>query len=206
MHRERKARVDDRPNRAEHALLVVPERLRRAGDEDDPATVAIDVALEERDVVIVRCLLDRSRKHVDRLRGGHRAFRRDDLVGSGVADERDRSMAVLAFERPYLEQLGAQGCGDRQLDRNSVDIRQRLERAGHVGSGLQEPPRPFLLAKRGRFELGRGLRTDEDFAGLGGGFHLHGPCRSGPGDEQLAVRFADEEELEEAAVNAGVHP
>ena len=54
VNRERKARVDDRANRSEHPLLVVAEGLRRARHEDDATAVAVDVAFEERHLVLVR--------------------------------------------------------------------------------------------------------------------------------------------------------
>ena len=75
VHRERKAGVDDRPHRAQHPLLVVAERLRRSGDEDDPTAVAVDVALEERHAVLVRGGLDRADERIERIGGGLGPFR-----------------------------------------------------------------------------------------------------------------------------------
>ena len=123
MHREWEAGVDDRPNGAEQALLVIAERLRCAGDEDDPAAVTVDVAFEKRDVVVVRRLFNRPREHLNRLGGGVRALCRDDLVGTRVADECDCRVTVLSFERSDLEQLGAQRRRDCDLDRKPLEIR-----------------------------------------------------------------------------------
>ena len=134
MYRERKPAVDDGPHRSEHPLLVVSEGLRRAGDEDDASTVAIDVALQEGHAVLVGSRLHRADEYIERVRGGFRAFRLDDLVGPGEADEGDRRMSMLALERPDLEKLCAQRRRNRNLERDTFDGRQRRYGAADLGS------------------------------------------------------------------------
>ena len=65
--------------------------------------------------------------------------------------------------------------------------------------------RALLVAERVSAEQRGGLGAEQDLAGLRRGLHLDGPRRCRPGDEQLAMRLADEEELEAAGVEAGVH-
>src|SRR6185437_16891091 len=54
VHRERQALVDGRSEGPEEPLLVVSERLWCPRHEDDPAAVAVDVAFEDRYLVLVR--------------------------------------------------------------------------------------------------------------------------------------------------------
>ena len=115
--RERKTSVDDGPHRAQEALFDIPERLWSAGDEDDPAAVAIDVAFEERHLMLVCSRLDRAREHVQRVGGRLGPLGSDHVVDSRETDESDRGVPVLAFERPDLQKLGAQWARDGNLDR-----------------------------------------------------------------------------------------
>ena len=173
VHGERQPGVDDRAHRPEHPLLVVTEGLRRARDEDDPSAVAVDVALEERDAVLVRCRLYGADESIERVRSGLGPFGRDDLVRSGETDERDRRMAMLALERPDLEELRAQRRRNRNLERDAFDGRERRYRAADLGSGTEESPVALLLGERLGFEDARRLGAHEDLARLRGGLHLH---------------------------------
>jgi hypothetical protein len=206
VNREGESGVDDRPHRAEQPLLVVPERLRRAGDEDDSPAVTVDVALEERHLMVVRRLLDRPCEHLDRIGRRVRPLGRDDLVRARVADEGDRGVTMLPLERPDLEQLGAQRRGHGDLDRKPVEVGQRLELTRHFRRRLQKSALAFLVPEGRRVELGGRLPADEDLAGFGGGLHLHRSACGRPGDEQFPMGVADEEELEAAGVEAGMHP
>src|SRR6185437_230284 len=94
--RKRQARIDDRANRTEEPLLVVAKRLRRSGDEDDPSAVPVDVALQERHLVIPRGFLDRPRENVERLGRGRRSLGRNYLVEARVPDEGYRRVPMLA--------------------------------------------------------------------------------------------------------------
>ena len=105
-------------------------------------------------------------------------------------------MPVLALERPDLEQLGAQWGRDGHLERDALDVRERLHRAPDVRRGAQEAPGLLLLAERVVCEQRRGLVAEQDLARLGRGLHLHRPTGSRPDDEELAMRLAHEEELE----------
>ncbi len=59
--REWKSSVDDGPHRSQEAFFDIPESLWSSGNEDDPATVAIHVAFEERHLMLVCSRLDRAR-------------------------------------------------------------------------------------------------------------------------------------------------
>ena len=135
MDRKREAGVHECADGAQHALLVVAERLRSTRDEDDPATVPVDVALEERHAMLVRRSLDGTDEYVQCVRGGFRPFGGDDLVGSGELHEGDRGVAVLAFERANLEELGAERSRDGDLDGHTLHRGQRLDRSADVRCG-----------------------------------------------------------------------
>src|SRR6185312_8961794 len=143
VHRKRQALVDGRSERPEEPLLVVSERLRRPRHEDDPAAVAVDVAFEDRYVMLVRGDLDRLHQRLERLRRRRGAFGRDDFIASREPDERDGRMPVLALEWSDLEQLRAQRPRHRNLDRSAAHIghRHQLPKGGR--GRLQQPARAF---------------------------------------------------------------
>ena len=66
------------------------------------------------------------------------------------------------------------------------------------GAARRSRPSPSPRRARRASRSAGGLRAEQDLARLGRGLHLHRSGRRGPGDEQLAVRLADEEELEAA--------
>ena len=134
------------------------------------------------------------------------AFGGDDLVGSRETDERDGRMAMLTLERAYLQQLRAQWRRDGNFERDALDGREGLDGPVDPRRGPEEPSSPLLLPDGVAVEEGGRLRADEDLTGLRRRLHLHRACRGRPGDEELAVGLADEEELEGPAVQSGVHP
>jgi hypothetical protein len=112
---------------------------------------------------------------------------------------------VLALERPHLEELRTQRRRDGHLDGDAFDAGKRLHRSLNVGCRVEEQARSRLVLGRIRLDELGGLGAQEDFAGLGRRLHLDGSARGRSCDQQFAVRVADEEELEAAAVEAGVH-
>jgi hypothetical protein len=205
VHRQRNAPVDDRTHRPQKPLLVVPERLRRARDEDDLPAVTVDVGLEERDLVLFRRALNRSHERVQRVRGGVRPFGRDDLVGPCELQKRDCGVPVLALEWPDLEELCPERCRNSELERDARDVGQGRDRTSRFGRRDQQATRSlFVTDPRGVEELHR-LGAEEDLAGLRRRLHLHGSRAPGTRHEQLAMRIADEEEVEIACVQPRVH-
>ena len=204
--REREAFVQDRPHGSEKPLLVVPERLRSARDQDDPSTVSIDIAFEERHSVRGGAGLDDPDEAVERRSCRLRPFGRDHLVRPPEPDERDGGTSVLAFQRPDFEQLRAQRRRDGHLERDPLHVREGLHRASDLGR-VREEVAPFLAPRRSTSwsEKRCCLLAEQDLACLRRGFHLHRPSRCGPGDEKLAVRLPHEEELKASGVEAGVH-
>ena len=83
------ARVNDRAHRPEQPLLVVPERLGRARDEDDPSAVLVDVALEERHLVLLGGALHRLDEGFERL---SRCFGTLGLDLSSIPEKRTKAM------------------------------------------------------------------------------------------------------------------
>ena len=166
MHRKRQALVDGRSEGPEEPLLVVSERLRCPRHEDDPAAVAVDVAFEERYLVLVRGDLDRLHQRLERFRRRRGALGRDDFVGSREPDERDGRMPVLALEWSDLEQLRAQRRRHRHLDRRAAHIGHRHQLSKGGRGRLQKLARAFVLAERLRLEQRGGLGADEDLAGF----------------------------------------
>jgi hypothetical protein len=202
--RERRPRVEDRADGEEQAVLVLARRLRRARDEDDPPAVAVDVALEERHLVLVARGLHRGDELVHGGSGGVDPLAVEQAREPAEAQERDRRLAVLRLDHPGGHR-GAHGGGhaDRQVE--PVDRREQL--ALHLGRRLepQEHAAALRVAELARLEGDRGRAREQDVAGLGRVLELDRPPGLGPADDQLAVGRAREEEVEVAAVQADVH-
>ena len=145
---EWKTSVDDGPHRAQEALFDVPERLRSAGDEDDPTAVAIHVAFEDRHLMLVCSGLDRAGQHVQRVGGRLGPLGSDHVVDSRETNESDRGVPVLALERPDLQKLGAQWGRDGNLDREPLHVRERYELAPYVGRRSQQSAGSLLVPER----------------------------------------------------------
>ena len=199
------SRVDDCADGPEEALLVVTRGVRRARDEDDAASVPVDVALEERDFMLVRSGLDAPDEPVEGVGDGLRALALDEIVDPAEADERDRGVSVLALERSHLEQLRAERARHSDLDAEPRDVRERLDGSRDLWLADKEHAAPVGRLEERIVEFCGSLRAQEDLAGDGLGLELDGPRRGRARDEELAMRVADEEEVESVAVNADVH-
>ena len=97
----------------------------------------------------------------------------------------------------------AAGHARREVD--ALERRQRLDPAARPGGELQQAAALLCLAEQLVGERRRGLVADEDLAGLGARLHLDRARDPGPGQQELAVRLADEEEVEGVGVDADVH-
>ena len=86
-----------------------------------------------------------------------------------------------------------------------MDVRQRHELATNVRRTSQQPTGPLFRAERARVEQHCRLRAEQDLSRLGGALHLDRPAGGGAGDQKLAMRGSDQEEVEAARVEAGVH-
>ncbi len=155
--------------------------------------------------MLLGCRLYGPDESIERSRSGLCPFGGDDLVCSGETDERDRRMAMLAFERADLEELRAQRRGHRNFERDPFDGRERRYRAADLGSRTEESPVALPVRESLGFEDARRLGAHEDLARLRGGLHLHRSGRRGACDQELAMRLPDEKELEAAAVEPRVH-
>ena len=90
--------------------------------------------------------------------------------------------------------------------------RRHVLRIGLVALGLVRPqvtPQPDAVALRLGQQLGRqlcrGVKADDDLAGVGRSLHGDHGARAGAGQQQLSVTLADEEEVELAGVNSDRH-
>jgi hypothetical protein len=202
---ERHARVNDRTHRPEEPLLVIAERLGRARDEDDPSAVLVDVALEERHLVLLGGALHRLDEEFQRLSRRLGTFGLDRLVDPGEADEGDGRVPVLPLERPHLEQLRTEGGGDSDLQWDARDVRKRSRRSFRVGCCLEQQSGTLFVTHGHGIQQRDCLGAEKDLAGLRRRLHLHRPGGARAGDEELAVQVADEEELEASGVEACVH-
>jgi hypothetical protein len=127
-----------------------------------------------------------------------------ERVHTGETDEGDSCGAVLALGRRRRD-MRADAGRDEGLDVQPLDRRERLERAARRRLRAQKASFALRLAEHLGVEQRRGFGAQEDLAGLGGRLHLDGARRRRACDDQLAVRRADEEEVEPAAVDADVH-
>ena len=144
---KRKTSVDDGAHRAQEALFDIPERLRGARDEDDPTAVAINVAFEDRHLVLVRSGLNRAGQHSERFGGRLGALGSYHVVDSRETKESDRGVSVLAFEWPDLQKLGAERGRDGDLDREPLHIREGDELPRTSGAA-QQAAGPILAPRR----------------------------------------------------------
>ena len=145
---QRRVAVDDRAQRPQEPLLVVPGGLRRARDEHDAAAVPVDVALEERDAVPVGGALQAADELVERVGGRLRRPRvLDQRVRAREAHEADRGVTVLALERPDPSSCARRGAGTAFSSGMPVDVGQRLDGAARVRLARRSTPAPLRLAE-----------------------------------------------------------
>ena len=136
-----------------------------------------------------------------------RPARPDELVGAVEVQEGDRHPAVLGLHVTGLERV-AQSHRDALTD---VGVRgDLLERDERVVRYLRCPPeeesRSLGLAEQPRPQGRRRAGADDDLTRVGGALHLHRGAGRRPRHDELAVRPADQEEMEVARVHAHRHP
>src|SRR5207248_6502941 len=117
-------------------------------------------------------------------------------------DERDRERTMLGFAAA-AEEVTRDGNRNALLEVHVCDV---ADGGGAVdleprGAGQQEAvasPRSHMRT----VEEGGGRAADHDLAGLGRRLSRDRRVRRGAGDDELPMELADEEEVEEAAVDA----
>ena len=140
LHGERERRLQDRPERREHPVLVLPGALRRADDQHDPPPVARDVGLEESDAVAERGGLHRPHAGVDRGGDGIRTLGSQQVIGAGELDEGGGDATVLGLRFPG-QQVLAHRSGDEGTEVHARNIRPWLRRVGRcIGLSTQQEP------------------------------------------------------------------
>src|SRR5256886_9670173 len=92
--------------------------------------------------------------------------------------------------------------GHAPADVDPLERRRRRRLRPRARCRLQEEATFFGVAEEPRREGGRGWLADQDLAGLGAAFHLDGRRHAAPGQQELPVRLADEEEVEDVAVDS----
>ncbi len=201
---QRRLEVGDATSRAQDPLLILAFGLRRASDEDDLAAVAVDVTLEEGDPVLVRDLLGAADELVEDAFQPVGAFLGKQIIDPAEVDERDGGLPVLRLGLA-VRKLAADRGRDAAVQVEAGGRRQWRDRAHGSRRRAQQASALLLVAEDPLRQTGGGLVADEDLAGLGARLHLNRPRDAGPGEQQLAVRLADEEEVEDVAVDADVH-
>jgi hypothetical protein len=186
--------------------LVVTERARSAGDEDDLAPVVIDVGPEERDAVLLGVVL----------------YGRDELVQAGgddvgaavgehavdlvEMDEGNGRVPVLGLRarEQMVSERGRDACDHIDARDGNLDV-VAIERERRR-SALEQDTIALPLSERLRRQRGRRLAAHEDLARRRRRLHRHGLARRRAGHDELAMRVADQEEVKRAAVYPHRHP
>ena len=142
--READVPADDRAQCAQHRLLVVPGRRRRAAGEVDLAAVGVDVGLEPREADLRGRVPDDGAQRGQPLEQRVFALRRQHAVAAGPLHEPGGDLAVLGLD-PVHERR-AQRLRDEVVEslRRRVDGRPR--RRFHVALRLESSQQPSLRA------------------------------------------------------------
>ena len=130
--------VQHLPGDTQHPLLVVVGAARSAGGEHDLAAVAVDVGLEEGDVVVGAGVLDVAHDVVERLGEGARPLRGEQRIGAGELHEGHGDQAVLRLDGA-AEQVGPDR-GRQHVRRSQSSGGGLLD--GHRVDGRREPQQP----------------------------------------------------------------
>ena len=200
--------VADPPRGAQDALLVLARGLGRAGDEDHLAAVGVDVGLEERDAVLVGDPL-RARDRARRARAATSlgAGLREQGVDAAEVHEGDRGLPVLGLGAAVRDLRGGTAAGHARA-------RDRAPSSG--GSGSSPPAAPGRRLQQAATFLLRRRRAGSGSVAAVSSLTRISPASApdsistvrvtpGPGQQQLPVRLADEEEVEGVGVDADVH-
>ena len=199
-----------RAQRQQHALLVVADRARGAGGQDQLAPVGVDVGARgtrRRSSSTAACASRTSRSSSPASTSGPCA--------RSAASVPSKCMNATATCRcsgsvtPASRELagGERHAPHQQLVRYLGQDRDRPGGASPAARATQEHRRRPSRRRttRGGQQRG-GRRAHHDLAGVGRALHRDDPVAAGPVTIELAVRVADEEEVERAAVHADRHP
>ena len=206
-HRKGAGRVGDPPDGPQHSPVVVLAGGRDPGGQDELAPVLVDVGGEEGDQLLVDGGLDDGDEPVEHAGRRFGTVVLHDPVDARVAHEPDGGGTVLGLQRAVAE-VGAQPHRDAVGHGLGRD-RSGGHRPGRAPPGLpppQPPPRPALAIGGAGTEQGAGGRAHHDLARAGGVLHDRRRGGRGTRDHEFAVRPADEEEVDLAAVDADRHP
>ena len=196
--------VDRGSDRAQHPLHVVLRHARRAGDQDDPRSVAIDVALEEADLVLGRGVLHRLHHLCDGRRRGRRPLALHERVGPREADERDGRLPMLGLG-DIRREVRADQARDAVHERQVVDGRKRPVLVLRGGCRREQEAVVACVAQHVGRQQPRGGAAHRDLSRLRRRLHAHGGRRGGPSDDELSMVAAREHEEEFAGVDPDVH-
>ena len=203
---DRRIVVEDPAKGQQHPLLVVADRPRRAGREDQLPAVDIDIGAEETHAVLVHGGLCDGDELVQIVgdRGG--ILRTEQRIGAVEVDERDRDLAMLGFPDRRQQRL-ADRHRDTSLEGFVGELGQHPHGRGRVADrcAAQEMTFPRRRADAPGREVGRELGADHDLACARRSLHLDDARRAGASHDQLAMRLTDQEEVEPAAVRANGH-
>ena len=202
--------VQHLPGDAQHPLLVVVGAARRAGGEHDLAAVAVDVGLEERDVVVGAGVLDVAHDLVERVGEGASA---PPTRGAASVPENCTKATVIsrcsgspAPPSRWARIGGGSTSGSEPVVGRAVlgvDVRRLPARS--AAAGPRAGPRPGarrVQQRRSRAAL-RPIWPAAAADSISAVMLAAGPLIS---SSRWIVGVADEEEVEVTAVDADRHP
>ena len=128
----------------------------------------------------------------------------DQQVDATELDEGDGRRAMLGLDRSRRD-VCPDLFRDEPLEREPGERKQRRGARSRPRRCTKQHSLALCGSERPRLESLGCRIAEQDLAGLGGRLHLHGPRRAWAGDDQLAMRLADDEEVEGAAVDPNVH-
>ena len=161
--------------------------------------------VEEGDAVVERDALDGLERGGQCLRERIGPLAGEELVRAHHVDERGCHQTVLGLGSAR-EQMLPNRHGNARGQIESLHPFDRLAAlGGDLRPAAEQDRRLLLPAEVARVERRRGLGADRDLAGVGEALHRDRTRRRRPGDDELPVQVADEEEVEDAAVDADRH-
>ena len=188
-------------------MLVVARRGRSPGGENDLAAVAVGVGGQERDLLTLGGTLRDGDEGIEPAGRRPLPFATDHLVCSVEVKEGHGDSTVL----------GLMTCGEQRISQPDRNAAHQVDIVGHQLEGLERIVRnrrgpseqesgALGIPDHSRRERGRGLWAEHDLTGISGSLHGHDGAGAWAGDDELAVRGANEKEVEESAVDPDRHP
>ena len=144
--RQRRLEVGDATSSAQDPLFVLAFGLRRAGDEDDLAAVAVDVTLEESDPVLVRDLLGAADEFVQGAFQPVGALLGKQIVDPAEVDECDGGLPCSDSDLPSASWATDRG-GDAGVQVEPHGRRRLLDRAQASRRRAQQTSALLLVAE-----------------------------------------------------------